>query len=118
MSNDFAAGVWGFFASCVAPCPPAPGPPAPHRPCPPGRHVDAVPDPGDNGSCDCDTFCASDWTGAVRTARRPHWQGVASAEPGATTDSLDGGLTAYSIPDRRACKQRRKLPTLGYLCHA
>ena len=31
--------------------------------------VDAVDASGDNGSCDCEIFCAADWAGAVKAAR-------------------------------------------------
>lgn len=87
MSNDFRDGTWGFFSFCRAPCAPTPAPPTPKHvlpPCPPGQSPDVVADAGDNGSCDCDFFCGSDWTGIVKEAR-PHWTGAASAYPGATT---------------------------------
>ena len=51
-------------------------------PCPTGQRLDIVSMPGDNGSCDCGSFCASDWTGAVKKAR-PHWKGAVSAVRGA-----------------------------------
>ena len=51
------------------PChPPAPTPPVTLK-CPPGQHVDYVDAPGDNGSCDCATFCAADWDNLVKKAR-------------------------------------------------
>ena len=83
MDNNFAAGAWGFFSFCNVPagfgsCPPAP---VPHLPCPPGQHPDIVSASGDNGSCDCDTFCATDWDGSIKKAR-PKWRGAASAIPG------------------------------------
>ena len=89
MSNDFTAGVWGFFSFCnvragFGSCPPPP-PAPPHLPCPPGKTPDTVPAPGDNGSCDCDTFCATDWTGTIKQAR-PQWRGAASAIPGASVN--------------------------------
>jgi hypothetical protein len=90
MSNDFAAGAWGFFSFCFAPCSPSPTPAAapspPHvmLPCPPGQQPDTESAPGDNGSCDCDEFCASDWAGSIKSAR-PHWTGAVSAIPHATT---------------------------------
>ena len=85
MSNDFEAGVWGFFASCRAPGPPPPPPPTGILTCPVGEKLDVVAAPGDNGSCDCDTFCASDWAGVVK-ATRPDWSGATSAVPNASTD--------------------------------
>ena len=53
--------------------------------CPTGQMLDSVPAGGDNGSCDCVEFCASDWKDKVKAAR-PHWQGATSAVPGSTTD--------------------------------
>ena len=87
MDNNFAAGAWGFFSFCNVPagfgsCPPAP---APQLPCPPGQHPDIVSGSGDNGSCDCDTFCATDWDGLIKKSR-PQWRGAASAIRGAKVD--------------------------------
>ena len=45
MSNDFAAGVWGFFASCRVPGPPPPPPPG-MLTCPPGQKLDVFAEPG------------------------------------------------------------------------
>ncbi len=42
MSNDFAAGAWGFFASCRAPGPPPPPPPAGILTCPAGQKLDVL----------------------------------------------------------------------------
>ena len=122
MSNDFAAGVWGFFASCRVPGPPPPPPPPGMLTCPPGQKLDVFAEAGtekqplrlmfhilqvhlprqardahtkssnnrgcfalgDNGSCDCDDFCASGWTGKVK-ATRPDWSGATSAIANATT---------------------------------
>ena len=64
----------------VAPPPPPPG----MLQCPAGQVLDKIPAPGDNGSCDCDKFCATDWVGSVKKSR-PHWTGAASAVPNATT---------------------------------
>ena len=65
-----------------APTPP-PLPPQTKLRCPKGQHVDVVQDDGDNGSCDCAVFCASDWTGSLKAAR-PHWVGATTAIPGST----------------------------------
>jgi hypothetical protein len=46
MSNDFAAGVWGFFASCRVPGPPPPPPPPGMLTCPPGQKLDVFAEPG------------------------------------------------------------------------
>ena len=116
MSNNFAAGAWGFFSFCTVPagfgsCPPPP--PTPQSlPCPPGEMPDVVAAPGDNGSCDCDTFCAADWAGTIKEVR-PQWRGAASATsatPGARVDCkcvqgkrLSGPIVAIS-------------PTSSWLC--
>jgi hypothetical protein len=76
----FDASGWAVAAAAVPP-PPPPPPPAPppsEYSCPTGSHVDFVAATGDNGSCDCDEYCASDWSGSVQRAR-PHWQGAISA---------------------------------------
>eukprot|EP01050_Picozoa_sp_SAG11_P007228 SAG11_NODE_594_length_8302_cov_1.386810_8_plen_77_part_00 len=33
---------------------------------------------GDDGSCSCDEYCATDWDNAVKK-QRPHWTGATSA---------------------------------------
>lgn len=57
-------------------CPPAGLP----LKCPQGQRVDYIPANGDDGSCTCDEFCASDWGGSVK-ALRPQWTGATSAFP-------------------------------------
>ena len=59
-------------------------PPLPPNNCPPGQHVDYVEAPGDNGSCDCDIFCAADWDNQIKAAR-PHWTGATSLGSNTTT---------------------------------
>lgn len=89
MDNDFDHGAWSFFSSCQAPCP-APPPSTGGLSCPAGQHVDIVEAPGDNGSCDCETYCASDWAGDVKAAR-PQWTGATSAgAPGFGYDTITG----------------------------
>jgi hypothetical protein len=73
----------GGYSPCKAP-PPAPQPSLP-TPCKAGTHVDTVTLPGDDGSCDCAEFCASDWTGGLRRAR-PHWRGATSLYAGTSHD--------------------------------
>ena len=116
MSNSFAHGAWGFFSFCHAPCnnappcckacvcPPSPPPPPAPLPCPKGQRVDAVAMPGDNGSCDCDSFCASDWTGVLKTAR-PHWVGAASAVPGAKLNCKCVQATHYCPRAPVTCRE-------------
>ena len=65
--------------------PEAPGTAKSSLSCPEGQKLDVVAAGGDNGSCDCAEFCASDWKGNVKAAR-PHWTGATSAVPGSTTD--------------------------------
>lgn len=55
--------------------------------CPEGQMVDSIQVGGDDGSCSCDEFCATDWSGQVKKAR-PHWSGAASAVHGAKTNCL------------------------------
>ena len=62
-----------------------PGQPASSLTCPPGQKLDVVAAGGDNGSCDCVEFCASDWKNNLKSAR-PHWTGATSALPGSTTN--------------------------------
>lgn len=66
---------------------PVPPPPPAKSPlsCPPGHKLDIVDELGDNGSCDCEEFCASDWSTSLN-ASRPHWTGATSAVPGAKTN--------------------------------
>ena len=59
-------------------------PPLPPNNCPPGQHMDYVEAPGDNGSCDCDIFCAADWDNQIKAAR-PHWTGATSLGSNTTT---------------------------------
>lgn len=70
----------GGYAPCVDAVPSA-------LRCPEGETLDSVGADGDDGSCDCDDFCASDWNGKIKKAR-PHWTGAASAVPGAHTDCM------------------------------
>lgn len=51
--------------------------PPPPKVCPPGQHVDFVEAAGDNGSCDCESYCASDWAHNVKK-QRPKWTGATS----------------------------------------
>ena len=46
--------------------------------CPAGETVDVVLVSGDDGSCDCAEYCATDWEGAVHK-ERPQWMGATSA---------------------------------------
>jgi hypothetical protein len=71
-------------AGGYAPCSSA-GPPKSKLQCPEGQKLDSVSTGGDDGSCDCDEFCATDWAGSIKKAR-PHWTGAASAVAGAKTD--------------------------------
>eukprot|EP01043_Picozoa_sp_COSAG02_P038283 COSAG02_NODE_2941_length_7696_cov_10.082533_2_plen_181_part_00 len=46
--------------------------------CPSGQKVDFIVVEGDDGSCACDEYCASNWNGEVKGVR-PHWSGAVSA---------------------------------------
>ena len=76
----FDASGWARATAAVAPPPPPPPPPPPQSRyhCPAGQKVDIVAATGDNGSCDCDEYCGSDWSGSLHHAR-PHWLGAISA---------------------------------------
>jgi hypothetical protein len=43
--------------------------------CPAGQVLDVVEVDGNNGSCDCNHYCATNWANKVK-ARRPSWQGA------------------------------------------
>ena len=64
-------------AGGYSPCEPPPPLAEPKLKCKPGSHIDAVALDGDNGSCKCTEFCASDWSGRL-AALRPHWTGATS----------------------------------------
>ena len=80
-------------------------------PCPAGYQVDAILDQGDNGSCNCAEFCASDWTSSIKRAR-PHWTGSTAAVPNSTincqciqathwcpkSSSCDDSCSAVGVP--------------------
>ena len=51
--------------------------------CPPGMKPDVVAVSGDDGSCSCAEYCATDWGGVIKAAR-PHWKGAASAAGNST----------------------------------
>lgn len=76
--NSFDDSSWDL-ATVPPPMPPPPPPTIPKigLTCPSGQHVDWLEDEGDNGSCNCDEYCATDWTGSLK-ARRPKWTGAAS----------------------------------------
>jgi hypothetical protein len=73
--------VWSVGEGASGPPPPPPPPPL-H--CPPGYVLDVVDAAGDNGSCKCETFCASNWADSVKS-QRPHWRGATAAVKGTTT---------------------------------
>jgi hypothetical protein len=51
--------------------------------CPAGQEVDYIVVGGDDGSCDCDSYCASNWNGDVKGVR-PQWRGAVSATKATT----------------------------------
>jgi hypothetical protein len=46
--------------------------------CPQGQRVDFLTVTGNDGSCSCSEYCATDWSRAVQKSR-PHWTGATSA---------------------------------------
>eukprot|EP01043_Picozoa_sp_COSAG02_P061604 COSAG02_NODE_8311_length_2621_cov_2.488105_1_plen_812_part_10 len=76
--NSFDDSSWDL-AKVPEPVPPPPPPPTPRiaLKCPAGQHVDWLEEEGDNGTCDCDEYCATDWVGSIKT-RRPDWTGATS----------------------------------------
>ena len=69
------AGEYQLCGACV------PLPDAPHgsglEPCPAGERLDFVVVGGNDGSCGCDEYCASNWANQVKS-KRPKWTGAAS----------------------------------------
>ena len=51
--------------------------------CTAGQQIDIVEANGDNGSCDCDLYCARNWGNSVRS-HRTHWTGATSYGGGLT----------------------------------
>jgi hypothetical protein len=47
--------------------------------CPPGERIDLVVTGGDNGSCDCNNYCASNWNNNIKPSR-PNWKGATCYE--------------------------------------
>ena len=71
-------------------------PPAmPKLSCPSGQVVDFIVVEGDDGSCDCDAYCASNWNGVVKGVR-PHWTGAVSAAN--STTHCHGSGPAHFAP--------------------
>ena len=95
--NDFNDTGWGFAA--VAAAPPAPPDPVGPLTCPAGERVDYLEDRGDNGSCDCAEYCASDWGSSVRS-NRPAWAGATSVSN--FTDA-SGALTCVCVQGTHWC---------------
>ena len=76
--NGFDDSSWDL---ATVPHPPPPLPPPPHPKisltCPAGQRVDWLESDGDNGSCNCDEYCATDWGGTLKRLR-PQWTGATS----------------------------------------
>jgi hypothetical protein len=81
--------------------------------CPAGQRVDYVMASGDDGSCSCDEYCATDWEGAARAAR-PHWTGATSAfGPNSSTIKCGG----QGQPPFCVCVQATHFcPKIPHLC--
>lgn len=104
-------------AGGYAPC--SSGPPDSKLQCPDGQTLDSVATGGDDGSCSCDEFCATDWAGQVKKAR-PHWTGAASAVTGAKTDCVCVQASHWCPKDQEhGCQQSclsEGLPTPKNYC--
>ena len=73
----YHARFYDFEVGGYSPCKSPPPPPEPRISCASGSHIDSVTEGGDNGSCNCAEFCASDWSGNL-ASKRPHWKGATS----------------------------------------
>jgi hypothetical protein len=51
---------------------------SPSLSCPKGQRVDFYVASGNDGSCPCDQYCATDWNNQAKRTR-PHWKGATSA---------------------------------------
>jgi hypothetical protein len=82
--------------------------PSPARACPPGQELDILTMTGDNGGCDCDSYCATDW-GGESAHLRPSWKGArclsASTSEGAASCSslLTGNLRCQCVQASSFC---------------
>jgi hypothetical protein len=65
-------------------------------PCPPGKMLDVVGDIGDNGSCDCNSFCASDWSNSLKT-QRPNWKGSVCHNASVVRYGVDGTIKETAV---------------------
>ena len=77
-------------------------PPPPKDTCPAGQHLDFVDLPGDNGSCDCKSFCASAWNAELKTLR-PHWTGATSLDANSTTSCRCVQATHWCPKNKGGC---------------
>lgn len=68
--------------------------------CPDGQIVDSLPGGGDDGSCNCDMFCASDWKGVLKQ-ERPQWTGSVSAFPNTSTSCICVQATHWCTPVKK-----------------
>ena len=96
--NGFNDTAWAFAA--VATAPPSPRVPVGPLTCPAGEHVDYWENHGDNGSCDCAEFCASDWMSTVKP-NRPSWAGATSVSN--YTDPGSGALVCVCVQGTHWC---------------
>ena len=99
--NGFDDSDWAL--ATVAIPPPIPKLPTSLK-CPDGQHVDYIQDTGDNGSCDCAEYCASDWS-SLLSLQRPEWVGATSAWN--FTDE-HGNLICACIQASHFCRRRNQ----------
>lgn len=80
--------------------------------CPHDQRLDFIVATGDDGSCSCDEYCATDWDNAAKTAR-PHWSGATSAfgkNSSAFRCQGTGPLLCLCVQARHFC------PKIEHLC--
>ena len=82
--------------------------------CPKGQRVDFLTVTGDDGSCSCDEYCATDWSHAAQN-ERPKWTGATSAfgpasPPFKCPGGPSGSLVCICVQATHFC------PKIPHLC--
>jgi hypothetical protein len=82
--------------------------------CPKGQKVDVLLASGDDGSCSCDEYCATNWGGHVKSAK-PGWTGATSVF--GKNSSVFGCGSVPGAPKMCACVQATHFcPAIVHLC--
>lgn len=102
--SSFDDSSWDL-ATVPEPIPPTP-PPTPKigLTCPSGQRVDWLEEEGDNGTCDCNEYCATDWVGSLK-ARRPDWTGAISVY-NYTSGSVSPHLVCVCVQATHWCDRK------------